>query len=364
MTGRLRTVVVGDALLPTPVITEALEPLADRLDVTDTLTWGPPDEAEVDRMALGLEREGPEAESPPAALADVIPEAAALIVHYCPVPPKVLDAAPGLRILATCRAGLENIAVREASERGLLVLHAIGRTTEAVSDFAIGLLLAEARNIARAHQRLVEGRWDKAFRNSAFTPELEGKTVGIVGFGEIGRAVARKLSGFRVTVLAHDPYVDPDRIREGSAEPVDLGPLLARSDFVSLHARPQPGAPPLIGRDELARMKPTAILVNTARAALVDTEALVDALRTAAIGGAAVDVHDREPLGEDHPLVSLDNVTLTPHLASSTKECSEKSPRILAQDLRRMFDGSTPRHAVNPEALSAARAAIWGGAGG
>jgi D-3-phosphoglycerate dehydrogenase / 2-oxoglutarate reductase len=165
-------------------------------------------------------------------------------------------------------------------------------------------------------------------------------------------------------VLAHDPYVHPDRIREGGAEPVDLGPLLARSDFVSLHARPQPGAPPLIGRDELARMKPTAILVNTARAALVDTEALVDALRTAAIGGAAVDVHDREPLGEDHPLVSLDNVTLTPHLASSTKECSEKSPRILAEDLRRMFDGSTPRHTVNPEALSAARAAIWGGAGG
>ena len=364
MTPRLRTVVVGDALLPTPVITTALEPLADGLEVTDALTWGPPDEAEVDRMALGLEREGPEAEPPPEALADLLSEADALVVHYCPVPSKLLDVAPDLRILATCRAGLENIAAREAADRGILVLHVIGRTTEAVSDFAIGLLLAEARNIARAHHRLVGGRWDKAFRNSPFTPELEGKTVGIVGLGEIGRAVARKLSGFRVTLLAHDPYVDPDRISEGGAEPVELDLLLSRSDFVSLHARPQPGASTLIGRDQLARMKPTAILVNTARAALVDTEALVDALREGVIGGAALDVHDREPLGEDHPLLSLDNVTVTPHLASSTRECSEKSPRILADDLRRLFEGSAPRYAVNPEAVTGPRAPISGGVKG
>lgn len=360
MTGRLRTVVVGDALLPTALIEAALEPLSAAVEIVAALDWGPADEAEVDRMALGLERDGPEAEPPPADLADAVADADALIVHYCPVPSKVLDATPGLGILATCRAGLENIAASEAADRGILVLHVIGRTTEAVSDFAVGLLLAEARNIARAHDRLMEGRWDKDFSNTAFTPELEGKSVGIVGFGEIGRTVARKLAGFRVRILAHDPYIDEGRIREGGAEPSALDALLAGSDFVTLHARPQPGAPPLIGRAELARMKPTAFLVNTARAALVDTVALVDALRERRIAGAALDVHDREPLGPDHPLLSLDNVTLTPHLASSTRECSEKSPRILAEDLRLLLDGEAPRYAVNPEAAATAMGTITG----
>lgn len=363
MSGPLRTVVVGDALLPADLIAAALDPLSDRVEVVATLTWGPPDQAEVDRMALRLERDGPEAELPPPELVEPLATADALIVHYCPVPPTLLDAAPKLRILATCRAGLENIAADTAAERGILVLHAIGRTTEAVSDFAIGLLLAEARNIARAHDRLMAGRWDKDFPNSPFTPELEGKTVGILGFGEIGRAVARKLSGFRMRILAHDPHVDDGVVREGSAEPVPLEPLLERSDFVTIHARPEPGAPPLIGREQLARMKPTAILVNTARAVLVDEEALLEALRSGAIGGAAMDVHGREPLGADHPLLSLDNVTLTPHLASSTRECSEKSPRIVAEELRRLLHGSSPRYAVNPEAVSRAQAAIAGATG-
>jgi D-3-phosphoglycerate dehydrogenase len=354
MSGRLRTVVVGDALLPTPLITAALEPLADRLELAAAISWGPPDEAEVDRMALRLERDGPGAEAPPSALPDLVSEAEALVVHYCPVSPAMLDAAPDLRILATCRAGMENIAAEEAANRGILVLHVIGRTTEAVSDFAVGLLLAEARNIARAHARVMQGRWDKSFSNSPFTPELEGKTVGIVGFGEIGRAVARKLAGFGVRLLAHDPFVEDEGIRRGGAEPSALDSLLASADFVTLHARPDPGAPSLIRSEELARMKPTAFLVNTARAALVDTVGLVQALRDGVIAGAAMDVHDREPLGEDHPLLSLDNVTLTPHLASSTKECSEKSPRILAEDLALVLQGSPPRYAVNPEALSGA----------
>jgi D-3-phosphoglycerate dehydrogenase len=346
---RLRTVVVGDALLPAEVITDALGPLGDHLDLGAALTWGPPSEAEVDRMALRLEGAGPTAEDPPGELWKPLRDAELLIVHYCPVSPAVLDGAPGLRILATCRAGTENIAADEATRRGILVLHVIGRTTEAVSDFTIGLLLSEIRNIARAHSRMAAGTWDKAFPTSAFTPELEGKAVGIVGFGEVGRAVARKLSGFGVKLLAHDPYVDDGMIRDGGARPASLADLLEGSDFVTLHARAESGAPPMIGPEELGRMKPTAFLVNTARAALVDTAALVQALRERSIAGAALDVHDEEPLPKDHPLLELDNVTLTPHLASSTKECSEKSPRLLAQDLRRVFEGRPPRHALNPE---------------
>jgi D-3-phosphoglycerate dehydrogenase / 2-oxoglutarate reductase len=346
----LRTVIVGDALLPTEVIVRAVETLA-RVRIIDALDWGPSNEAEVDRMALRLETEGPEAESPPDGLRRHLPDVDLLIVHYCPVGPGLLDAAPSLRILATCRAGTENLAVQDAMGRGILALHVIGRTTEAVSDFAIGLLLAEARNIARAHQRMMAGVWDKSFSNSAFTPEVEGRTVGIVGFGQVGSAVARKLSGFRVHALAHDPFVPDDAIRGTGAEPSSLGSLLERSDFVTLHARPEPGEPPLLGRGEFAMMKSTAFLVNTARAALVDTDALADALREGAIAGAALDVHDTEPLGGDHPLLQLDNVTLTPHLASSTRDCTEKSPRILVDDLQRLFDGEEPLYALNPALL-------------
>jgi D-3-phosphoglycerate dehydrogenase / 2-oxoglutarate reductase len=342
----MRTVVVGDALLPTPVILDAFEPLRDRVEVTAALTWGPPDENEVDRMALRLERDGPTAERPPDQLWEALDDADALVVHYCPVSRELLKRGQGLRILGTCRAGTENLDVEAAGARGMLVLHVVGRTTEAVSDFAIGLLLAEARNIARAHCRLVDGRWDKAFVTSAFTPELEGRTVGIVGFGEIGRAVARKLGGFRVRLLAHDPYVDEARVREAGAEPVDLHRLLAESDLVTLHARHAAGEPPLIGRRELAAMKPTAFVVNTARASLLDTPALVEALRERSIAGAALDVHDQEPLEPGHPLVTLDNVTLTPHLASSTKDCTEKSPRILAEDFRLVVEGRPPRFPV------------------
>jgi D-3-phosphoglycerate dehydrogenase / 2-oxoglutarate reductase len=345
---KLNAVVVGDALLPTELITAALEPLSESLDVIAALTWGPSDEAEVDRMALRLEREGPPAEEPPPELWGPLREAGVLIVHYCPVTRALLDAAPRLRILATCRAGTENIAADDAVGRGILVLHVIGRTTEAVSDFTLGLLLGEARNIPRAHSRVRAGAWDKTFPNTPFTPELEGKTVGIVGFGQVGGAVARKLSGFRTKLLAHDPYLDDAVVRQGGAEPVTLMELLETADFVTLHARAGAGAPPLIGAAELGRMKPTAFLVNTARASLVDTPALVAALRDRRIAGAALDVHDEEPLPKDHPLLELDNVTLTPHLASSTRECSEKSPRILADDLRRVLEGGEPRFALNP----------------
>jgi D-3-phosphoglycerate dehydrogenase / 2-oxoglutarate reductase len=351
MTRPLRVVVAGDALLPTEQIVAAFDALGGDVSIHAAIDFGPPDEAELDRLALRLERDGPDAVPPPDDLWKAVLEADALVVHYCPVPAAVFEGAPGLRLLATCRAGTENLAVEAAADRGILVVHVVGRTTEAVSDFALALLLTEARNVARAHCRVTAGGWDKRFPNSAFTPELEGKTVGIVGFGQIGAAVARKLSGFRVRLLAHDPFVAPERIEDGGAEAVELHRLLEESDFVTLHARPEPGAPPLIGAEQLARMGPTAILVNTARAALLDTGALVEALAARRIGGAALDVHDEEPLTEGHPLLAADNVTLTPHLASSTKECFEKSPRLLADDIRRLFVGQVPVHALNPEVV-------------
>jgi len=275
------------------------------------------------------------------------------VVHYCPVARTLLAGAPGLKLLATCRAGTENLDLAAAAELNVTTVHVVGRTTEAVSDFTIGLLLGEIRNIARAHTRLSQGLWDKTFVNSPYTPELQGRTMGIVGFGEVGRAVARKLGGFDVRLLASDPYADDDAILAAGAQPSSFENLLATSDFVTLHARPTSGAPPLIGEHELSLMKPTAFLINTARAALVDSQALQDALTRRGIAGAALDVHDVEPLGPDHPFLGLDNVTLTPHLASSTIDCMEKSPRLLAADLRRLFKGEVPRTVLETGDLAA-----------
>ena len=343
---RTRAVLVGDALLPIGVIAGAFHGVEDVIDVALELSWGPPTEAGADELALELERHGPSAVPVPTEIASQLGEAELLVVHYCPVSRELLAAAPKLKILATCRMGTENLDLRVARERGLTSVHVVGRTTEAVSDLAIGLLLAEARNIARAHCRVMSGAWDKTFPNSAFTPELEGQTVGLVGIGEIGRAMARKLTGFRVKILAYDPFMSDQLIRERGAEPVSLDRLLQTADFISLHARSMPGNAALLSTREFDLMKPTAILINTARSNLIDSEALYDALRTRKIAGAALDVHDQEPLGPGHPLLHMENVTLTPHLASSTRRCIEKSAEMLAANLGRYMRGGELRDVV------------------
>ena len=177
------------------------------------------------------------------------------------------------------RAGIENVNVAEATKRGIVVFNIEGRNAEAVSDFAIGLMLSECRNIARAHFSIKSGQWRKAFSNSDWVPELKGKKVGIVGFGYIGRLIAEKLSGFGVTRLVFDPFVKPEDVVATGCVPVDKETLFKDSDFVTIHARMSASTKNLVGEKELAGMKPTAYLVNTARAGLVDQNALIATLK-------------------------------------------------------------------------------------
>jgi phosphoglycerate dehydrogenase len=201
-------------------------------------------------------------------------------------------------------------------------------------------MIAENKNIARSHHFLKEGKWVKRYSNQPFIRDMRKCTVGLVGFGFIGSRVAKRLSGFECRVVVFDPYVDAKEIEAHGVDVADsLESLLEASDFVSLHMRISSDTHHMIDAEALRRMKPTAYLVNTARADLVDEEALVDALRDHRIGGAAIDVYAEEPIGTDHPYLSLDNVTLVSHLAGTSADTMQTSVEIGFEDLEAYLKG-------------------------
>jgi D-3-phosphoglycerate dehydrogenase len=332
--------------------------LAPYLDSLVTGNWES-DSGKLQARRLVVEKQGPEVEIVDPLIESQGRNAELLAGLFLPVSSKVMDAMPKLRIAGVARAGVENVNVKAATERGILVFNVMGRNAHAVSDFAVGLLIAEARNIARSHMGIKTGVWRKKFSNSEFTPELPGKTVGLFGFGFIGRLVARKLSGFDVRILVHDTYVDQAEVKAAGCIPVDKETLLRESDFISLHARHLPGNPPLLGAAELALMKPTVHLVNTARAGLIDEKALVEALKAGKIAGAGLDVHPSEPIDPDSEILKLDNVTLTSHIAGTTREALTRSPDLLMEDIAKLFTGGAPNGIANPEVLQNPAFKAW-----
>lgn len=254
--------------------------------------------------------------------------------------------AAGLRLSVVARAGVgvDNVDVPAATARGILVLNAPTANVVSAVEHTFALLLALLRRVPEAAGSMARGQWEKAkFLGS----ELAGKTLGIVGLGQVGSRVAARARAFEAKVIGHDPYLPAERAKEMGVDLLSLPELLSRSDIVTLHATVVGKGKPLIGREEIARMKKGAILVNVARGALVDGAALVAALRAGHLAGAALDVFEPEPPDPADPLRKLPNVIATPHLGASTVEAQERVARQTIEGLLAALSGSSYVPAVN-----------------
>ena len=292
----------------------------------------------------------------PSQLVEEIGDAEILIVHRAPVTKEVVESGNRLHLIGCARGGPVNVDVDAATKRGVLVLNAPGRNADAVADFTIGMILAEARSIARSHMGFVsKGTWrfdEKgrlAFRRGI---ELPGKTLGLIGFGNIGTRVATRAKGFGMRVIVHDPYVSKAVEKEYGIDLVDLDTVMSESDFVSIHARATDENRGLVGEGQIRLMKKTSIMINTARASLLDYQALYEALKDHRILGAALDVYPEEPVDATSSLLKLDNVTLTPHLAGTTEEVPVRGVTIVVEDVERHLRGEATRNVLNSELLS------------
>lgn len=264
---------------------------------------------------------------------------------------EVLDAAgPQLRVVANYAVGFDNIDVAEASRRSVLVTNTPGVLTETTADFTWALLMAAARRVVEGDRYMREGRYRAWSPTLLLGVDIHGKTIGIVGFGRIGEAVARRARGFSMRVLYHDVNRRrPAEEQELGVEYRDLDSLLQESDFVTLHVNLTEATRHLIGRPQFERMKSTAILINAARGPVVDEAALVEALRSGRIRAAGLDVFEREP--EMAPgLAQLPNVVLAPHIASASIETRSKMAEMAATNLLEALRGRRPPNLVNSEA--------------
>ncbi len=299
-------------------------------------------------LERAAEKGGPEVFDANPDLIEAVRGAEAIVTHVTPVNKAMLDAAQSLKYIGCLRTGTEHIDLDVCNERGITVFNAEGRNAVAVADQTVALMLCEMRNIARGHAAMMSGKWVKMFPNVMYSHDMRNCTVGIIGVGKIGTLVAERLKGFGCKILGCDLFLsDEEVLKRGCDEAVSKDELLARSDFVTMHMVYKEGDAPLIGADELSKMKKTAVLINCARAGLVDTEALISALKENRIGGAAVDVFDPEPLPEDHPFLSLPNVTLTPHSAGTTIDAFANSVVIVMEQFGRILQGGEPRWKVN-----------------
>lgn len=279
-----------------------------------------------------------------------VADAVVICSEYAKVTKRVIDAAPRLKGVVVYGIGFDHVDVKAAQERGVFVANCRGSNAEAVAELVYALLLCLARQAHKGYRYITDGNW-KSIDSGALPEwvlgvELYGKTLGILGLGEIGRRVARIGKGFGMRVLGCDPYLTPEALCERGVTPADLDAIFRESDFVTVHVPLSEGCRHLVDLKRLSTMKKTAILINCSRGAVVNEEDLVEALNRGLIAGAGLDVFQEEPLSKGSPLLTAENVILTPHIGASTQEAIDATSMTLVTETLRILTGETPRNLV------------------
>ncbi|HJS72297.1 MAG TPA: hydroxyacid dehydrogenase [Acidimicrobiia bacterium] len=288
-------------------------------------------------------------DSSSADFATELARADALIVRSATkVTREVLSIAPGLKAVGRAGVGIDNVDIPAATERGVAVFNAPGGNTIAAAELTMALLISTARKIPAAEASLRSGEWRRAEFQGV---ELKGKTLALIGAGRIGGEVAVRCRAFGMTVVVYDPYIDTARAGDLGAELVDFATALETGDFISIHVTLSDETRGMIDAGALARMKPSAFVVNSSRGGVVDEAALAKALQNGVIAGAALDVYETEPLAEDSPLRQAPNLVLTPHLGASTIEAQEGVATDVATKIRALLESGTFTDAVNASDL-------------
>jgi D-3-phosphoglycerate dehydrogenase / 2-oxoglutarate reductase len=269
----------------------------------------------------------------------------------------VIERAVRLKVIGRAGVGIDNVDVDAATRRGIVVANAPESTVVSAAEHTIGLLVALTRNIPQAHAALKQGRWERKTYGGV---ELADKTLGVLGFGRIGQQVARRAAGLGMRVVAYDPFVAPDRFRELGVERLeDLTGVYAAADFITLHLPLTDETRESLGAEAFAQMRDGVRIVNAARGELIDEDALLAALRSGKVGGAALDVFSTEPYSG--PLLELDNVVATPHLAASTEEAQDRAGVIIAEQVAAALEGGLVTNAVNIPVIGAEDLEVLGG---
>jgi len=283
-------------------------------------------------------------------LADRIGDYDAIVIRSATkLTAELIERADRLKVIGRAGVGVDNVDVEAATRRGIVVANAPESTVTSAAEHTVGLLVALARNIPQAHAALKQGRWERSAWGGV---ELEGKTLGVLGFGRIGQQVARRALGLGMHVVAYDPFVAKERFRELGVERVESpDDVLAAGEFLTLHLPLTAETRGFLGRDAIAKLPDGARVINAARGELVDEDALVEALRSGKLAAAAVDVYAQEPY--EGPLLELDNVVVTPHLAASTEEAQDRAGVIVAEQVAAALEGGLVTNAVNIPSIGA-----------
>ncbi len=265
---------------------------------------------------------------------------------------EVFDAAPELKIVSQFAVGFDNIDTKEATKRGIYVTNTPEVLTDTTADFSWALLMAVARRVVEADNYVRTGKWKVGWHPAMLCGrDIHSATIGIVGAGRIGYAMAKRATGFGMNILYYDVIPRPEIEKDFGAKKADLDTLLKQADFVTLHVPLMKETHHLISAEKLKLMKKTAYLINNARGPVVDEKALYEALKNDQIAGAGLDVFEQEPTSVDNPLLKLDNVVVAPHISSASLETRAKMAEMVAENLVVFFEGKKPPNLVNPDVM-------------